>query len=316
MLQESHNWIRFLLRKNRAGFISSDDITKAINASSRDLWKELIKKFHESGVISDLLVPFKGSVTDTLASGSATLSGLAEAHLSGVSVKITGEASEYPTFLLHSDKDWVQRRFLERPDSNFLLKRYTLTSSGSVNFTLTSDFKSHKDVIYYNDTSASKIYEGQVLDHDEYYNRVNSSILSPNIENPIATIHDDTVIVSPQLGTGDEYIFPYDAYSSIKNAFSRYQKSGSDMVVTVDGGVTEDIISYYYTFPVTASHDAVTYTSGIPANLATVTETGWDKDAFGEIVTRAMSYLGVPIQDKSAIQLEQIKNINEIQSPN
>jgi hypothetical protein len=262
------------------------------------------------------LVPFKGSVTDTLASGSATLSGLAEAHLSGVSVKITGEASEYPTFLLHSDKDWVQRRFLERPDSNFLLKRYTLTSSGSVNFTLTSDFKSHKDVIYYNDTSASKIYEGQVLDHDEYYNRVNSSILSPNIENPIATIHNDTVIVSPQLGTGDEYIFPYDAYSSIKNAFSRYQKSGSDMVVTVDGGGTEDIISYYYTFPVTASHDAVTYTSGIPANLATVTETGWDKDAFGEIVTRAMSYLGVPIQDKSAIQLEQIKNINEIQSPN
>lgn len=315
MLQDLHDTIRFLLRKDRTGFIPTEDITSAINASNYDLWRELIKKFKDTNIPSDLLMPFKDSDSQNMTAGVATLSSQSDAFISGVSVVI--DSQEYPTDLLHSDKDWSIRRSIEKPDKAFLLKRQAYTSLTAGVATLPSDFKKAGEAIYFNDSSPANVYEGQILDYDEFYNRKNSTFLAPDYENPIATIYDDKIEFLPAtLPSGDSYTLVYEAYADKKNSFSRYQTSQSNMAITVDFGDADTARIYYYIFPTTASHDTPTYTARVANDLTNVTEMGWTDNAFGELVTRSLVYLGVPIKDAQAMQLDGIKNVNELQSPN
>lgn len=314
MLQALHDEIRFLLRKDRTGFIPTEDITSAINTSSYDLWRELIRKYKETGVPSDLLIPFKDHADLTLSGGATTLSSQAEAHISGVSITVDG--GSYPTTLLHSDADWAVRRSIDRPNKDFLQKRFAFNTLTNQVADLPDDFKSAGQVVYYVDADGITA-EGEILDYDEFYNRKNSVILTPDIENPIATIYDNSIEFAPDFdNASDEYEFIYFAYADKRNTFSRYEPSFSAMSIEVDLATTESIEVFYYSFPVTASHGTPTYTARVADDLTSVVEMGWDNEAFGELVTRAMGYLGVPIKDPQAIQLEQQKNVNEIQSPN
>lgn len=317
MLQDLHDFIRDTIRKKRAGFVDVNQITEAIAASSKGLWKELITKYRQNGQLNRMLVPFKNSELGAKLSNSKyTLANAADSHIDGVAIVVSPK--EYPTTLLHEDGLWVQRRFLPRENKTFLLKRQEYAHPVSSTQELPADYKNHNDVVYFYDNTDKNVYEGQILEHDEFYNRKNSYILAPDAQNPIATIYDGTIEFAPETELGDRYILPYDAYTDEKNGFSRYEPSGTGMVVEVDGSTSGTINIYYIDFPSEPSHATPTYnvTTGLPDPLVSVVEMGWGDDAFSELANGALTYLGVSIQNPQASQVEQVKTVTEAQSNN
>lgn len=301
MLLRLHTLIRDTLRKNKGGTITPALITEAVNSASVDLWRELVKDFRDTGLPNELLVPFKGKSLISASSNSATLSGKAGAAITGVSVIISGK--EYEALLLHSDLEWSKRNTINR-ESPYLIKRKTYEHTVTQPLPLPDDFLAHQNVLIW--TNGTNEYEGIILEANKFSDRINSTFLAPDSENPVATIYDGAIKAQPALSASQSYILPYKAYKSDRVPFARYEPSGSNMTIEIDevSDGSSNVIVFYYNTPTTAT---ATYaqTNGIWTPTVT-TDLDWGADAFPLIARRALTHLGVPLNNPAAMQLESI----------
>ena len=97
----------------------------------------------------------------------------------------------------------------------------------------------------------------------------------------------------------NKFVLPY----MIFNPVVRYTISNSDMVLSFNPSSFSDDIKVRYIDTPTDADIAVALTNGEPSYSAP-TETGWSDQAFSEIASRMLVYLGVSVDNQLATQIE------------
>lgn len=93
--------------------------------------------------------------------------------------------------------------------NHILTTRFTNATNPTPSLiSLPADFKSHLNVFYLEDVSGNR-YEGQILNHNEYVDRLNSAIIPPSLENPIGVISGESIEVNYGGGSSVNFIMPY-----------------------------------------------------------------------------------------------------------
>jgi hypothetical protein len=185
------------------------------------------------------------------------------------------------------------RKSKEFEYDHLFLSRETITLSSVNNGVkvLPSDYSSA--VGFYFKDSSNNLHEGELLKWDEFLDRKSSAIAPPTVETsstddtirPIATIFWDGLekIEFAPRPTDETYTFILVYFREPQDA---------EFVYTESNGV------------ITAAP------FGAQTNLQ------WDKRQFSDIVTRALMYLGFPIKDGQAIQLEAVRDSNQLRDGN
>lgn len=314
MLNELHTFIRNTIRKKRSGFATPEAITDAINRASIDLWRELIEKERETGIPSTQLQPFHFKDSDTTASGTDGLYTYELAqYFSNTSVdyevmSATVDGNK-PCQLYLGERAWAERFDAPLLENyrHFRIKRYsiTLTTSDSGRVDLPAYFKRDLGVIYFKD-AFNNLYEGEILPHNEFLDRVRSTILAPDTENPVATIYGGQVEIYPAPASGTyTYEMPYEAYTTVDYPVARVYAgaSGIELLVEPSGANLEITIAGYK--PPNTAAATYSYASG-EVSLSVSTDLNWNDNAFSLIARRALMYLGFSLPDDRTIQLDQV----------
>jgi hypothetical protein len=134
-----------------------------------------------------------------------------------------------------------------------------IITSGTGN--LPSDYS--QEVVFVTDCGS----EGVFLTQEEFTDRVKSTILTPDIENPIAKIENGKVIVEP------------DEITSIQFTYFRLP------------------IDFVYATTVSGDGRSETFNAGASTDIE------FNYEDSGEIIRRALLYLGVAFQNNEALQL-------------
>lgn len=176
---------------------------------------------------------------------------------------------------------------------HLFLKRQSLTLSSADNGIkiLPSDYSSM--VGFYFQDASNNLHEGELMKWDSFLDRKNSSIAPPTVATsatddtikPIATIFnngtDKVIEFAPRPSSGS-YTFVLLYFKQPQDAELLFSESDGNIVVAASGH----------------------------------TDLEWDKRAFSDIVTRALMYLGFPIKDSETIQLESVRDSNQLRDGN
>lgn len=300
MLVRLHTFIRDVARRERSGFVKAETITEAINSASSDLWKSKIKQASISNGMPDawLLQPFKGKSTITSA-GSYTITSGAPYFITSI------EAGDGNPEILIARNDNQFKNLRISAELKHLLKTdysFSLAAVDSGKADLPDDLFNVGQVFYH--TYNGNQYEGQILEDREFLDRKNSKLVPPSEELPIARVHDDQIEIYPSPTGVDTYnfILPYIKF----NPVARYYPSGGNLIIEFKpASFSLNVDAWYYRPPALA-----TATYGAPVNgvqAITVTQDlEWNEQAFPEIATRALTYIGITINNQIVAQLESI----------
>lgn len=310
MLAELHTFIRRILRKERTGHIPPELITSSINSASKDLWRHLIKKA-EAGVFDDLLQSFRDKTTLTIGSSNTITDGGNDFIVSA----IYGDVS---AIVARNDVEFANLKLANVVDSEseHLFKseyQFTLSAADNGKKNLPTYFVGHFDTFihYYN----GETHEGNILSFKDFIDRKNSSIINPSVERPIATIHDNQIEVWPKPTGGTAYSFglPYWRFPSIEKPILRFRTNSDDMVAEVRPSTfTGSIDVYHINHPVET--EATYSISGGQVSVTVTTDLDWDVDAFGELASRSLKFLGLANADQLITEVglrEEMKDGNK-----
>jgi len=300
MLERLHTFIRDVARRERSGFVKAETITEAINSASSDLWRAKIKEITMGNELGDdwVLQPFKGKQSITSA-GNYTIT-------NGSAYVLTSIESEdgFPEIVIaRNDREFKNIR--SSSELAHILKAdhsFTLNAASSGKEDLPDDLFKVGQVFYHSYNGNQ--YEGQILEDREFLDRKNSAIVPPSEELPIARIHDDQIEIFPAPTGSDTFTFslPYIKF----NPIARYYPSGANLVVEFKPeSFSLDVDAWFYRPPALA---AATY--GAPVNgvqsITVAQDLEWDEQVFPEIATRALTYVGITINNQIVAQLESI----------
>ena len=176
---------------------------------------------------------------------------------------------------------------------HLFLKRQSLTLSSSDNGIkiLPSDYSSA--VGFYFQDSSNNLHEGELMKWDTFLDRKNSAIAPPTVA---TSSTDDTIKpIATIFNNGTQKVIE----------FAPRPSSG-----------TYNFVLLYFKEPVDAEL-LFTESNGVITTASSGhTDLEWDKRAFSDIVTRALMYLGFPIKDGQAIQLEAVRDSNQLRDGN
>jgi hypothetical protein len=221
-IKDAHDFIRSIIQKNKAGFVSPKDIDRSINRSVGDWISAVIFRFRKT------------------------------------------KKFEYDHLL-------VKR------------KEFAVTASTGVQ-NIPQDLGDFIEAlaVYAKDTSGIN-YEGSIYSYDEFFERVNSSILIPELKFPCATIFIDSA--------GDSKI---------------------QVAPVPTGGATFTYTLVYIKKPVDAEYK---YTIDANGNIVHVTSGSKDIQVsdryYGDILSRALMYLGVALDEQTLLGVEGLKDANQ-----
>lgn len=78
---------------------------------------------------------------------------------------------------------------------------------------LPADFVDHENTVFIQDVDGNR-FEGIILPHNEFLDRVNSSLLPPDAENPVATIYNNKIEFFPKPTVDPyTYVLPYKKFN-------------------------------------------------------------------------------------------------------
>ncbi len=309
MLQRLHTFIRDIARKERSGFVRAETITEAINAASFDLWRSKVSKLSNANGEDWLLQPFRGSQTLTSA-GDYTLAGGANYKILSVDpvdqedIEITLADNDQEFTLIKSASEF----------KHLLTSDFPITINAASNglADLPDDLFRVGQVFYHN--YSGNIYEGQILEDREFIDRKNSVIIPATVTNPIARIHDNQIQFYPVPTGPNTYSFtlPYIKF----NPVARYSVDGNDLTFEFKPTSYDlDINVYFLRPPLLATATYGTPVRGIQP-LTVTQDLEWNSGAFAEIANRALTYIGISVNNQGAVQLESIVSQNNQQDAN
>lgn len=176
---------------------------------------------------------------------------------------------------------------------HLFLKRVSVSLASSDNGikVLPSDYSSA--VGFYFQDDSNNLYEGELMKWDTFLDRKNSAIAPPTVA---TSATDDTI-----------------------KPIATIYNNGTDKVIEFaprPSSGTYTFVILYFKEPVEAELLFTPSNGTIVVSSSGHTDLEWDKRAFSDIVTRALMYLGFPIKDGQAIQLEAVRDSNQLRDGN
>jgi hypothetical protein len=221
-IKDAHDFIRSIIQKNKAGFVSPKDIDRSINRAVGDWISAVIFRFRKT------------------------------------------KKFEYDHLL-------VKR------------KEFAVTASTGVqNIPQDSGDFIEALTIYAKDSSGIN-YEGSIYSYDEFYERVNSSILIPELKFPCATIFIDSagdakIQVAPVPLDSSTYTYTLVYIKKPVDAEYKYTNDANGNIVYISSGSKDIQVSDRY---------------------------------YGDILSRALMYLGVALDQQTLLGVEGLKDANQ-----
>lgn len=123
---------------------------------------------------------------------------------------------------------------INKEEASFYLKEQSCNISSSNVFDLNADYSRYAII---KSLVGSNIYEGPVLEENEYLDRVNSLILAPDLENPIARIVGKKIEFYPS--DAGNFVLSY--YRSPSVPKYGYNVAGNGRDITYDAGTSTDL---------------------------------------------------------------------------
>tara|TARA_R110000772_G_scaffold261411_1_gene379871 strand:- start:72 stop:683 length:612 start_codon:yes stop_codon:yes gene_type:complete len=145
---------------------------------------------------------------------------------------------EIDNALYRSLIDFYNLLFMPKINSQELsryIKEQVCNISSTNSFSLAPDF--NKPIII-KSNYVGNVYEGEILEEREYLDRINSAILTPDLEFPIARILNGNIEFFPS--DAGNYIFSY-YRSPVKPKFNYTVPDGRNVVYTSVGSIDLDI---------------------------------------------------------------------------
>ena len=311
-IQACHNWILKILKKNYGGFLSPNDIDRAINSSSTDLFNQIVKNYRETQNLPDYIKSLKKDVSQVLASGEISVTGI-DSEIIAVSAIIGTE--EFPARIARSDEEFNSRKYadmeMDAEDNNPLhyykkQQEYTLTAASDQLNDLPENFIRHIKIFFKD--SLNVLHEGDILNDEEFSERLKSKIIPPITEEPIARIVGNQIEFWPKPAGTDEYTYVLSHYKYPVAERPLVRIYGDDSlnqyIIECSPSVgIDELKSYYIEKPVdgvfgyTQVGGVITYDSNTSVDLT------WGKSAFNELMTGALFYLGYTLKDGEAVQI-------------
>lgn len=301
MLVRLHKFIRDIARRQRSGFVKGETITEAINSASSSLWRAKVKQFRKGG--DDILLqPFKGT---TQISSPYILPNSADYEIIALEPVTQG----LPDIVLaRNEQEFIDTRLSD--DYEHIYKsEFTATINAAANgkFDLPADTFSLGES-FYHEYQGSR-YEGVILEDREFLDRRNSVLIPATATKPIARIVDDKIEFYPRPTGATTFAFtvPFRKF----NPVARYYENGSNIEFKFEPSTYTGAINvFYYKKPALA---AATYALSNGIETVTVsTELDWGEQAFPELATRALLYIGgLTVSNQLLAQAESLIEQND-----
>jgi hypothetical protein len=165
---------------------------------------------------------------------------------------------------------------------HLLVKRtpFSVTAGNSGLVTLPDDYIEGLSIYVVNN---GVLQEGEILSWDIFLETQNSKIFPPDLNDPIATIYVDNSNVS-------------------KLQFAPVPTDGSTYAYTL----------VYMRKPIKGSFGySITGSGNISYNAGTSTNLDIDDRYFSDVLTRALLYLGISLNDSATAQTEAVRDVNQ-----
>ena len=311
-IHECHDWILGILKKNYGGFLSPNNIDRAINSASTDLFNQIVKNYKETNNLPDYVKAFKKDVTTAISSGEIPITGI-DSEVIAVSTIINQQ--EFPARIAMSDQEFNSRKYsdmeMDGIDNNPLhyykrQEEYVLTASSSQLQDLPEDFIRHIKIFYKD--GQNNLHEGDILSDREFTERLQSKIIPPITEEPIARIVNNQIEFWPKPAGTDEYtyVLSHYQYPVPERALVRIYGDDSNNQLRIECTPTETIteLKAYYLEKPTKGIFGYTQVNGvITYDAATSVDLTWGQNAFNELMTMSLFYLGYTLKDGEAVSI-------------
>jgi hypothetical protein len=170
-IEEVHNKILKILKKNYGSFITPSGIDEAVNSASIDLFNQECIRYKDSQTLPDILKRFKQRAQYTATAGIATTTSL-DAEI--ISVLAIVGAKTFPTRIVQSETEWISRSMADLEIDqktgeplNFYIKELVITQQDQE---IPQDFIS-ACYAYLKETATSKKYDILLKNSKEFDSR-------------------------------------------------------------------------------------------------------------------------------------------------
>jgi hypothetical protein len=134
-INDAHQFIRQLLKKNKGGFVPPADIDRAINRGVSDWLSAVINKYHRTGKFEyDHLLVKRANFTVTPSTGTQSLLTNASDYIEGLTIYITANGGNQVEGTIYSWDEFLelQNSSILAPDTSFPAATIYIVSEGGV----------------------------------------------------------------------------------------------------------------------------------------------------------------------------------------
>ena len=286
-IKEIHDFIVFILNKEATGYVSHIDIDAALDRAQMSKFVELYSnpKMHQPGrpippiaygqtqKISDDLRYFKFRKQFTTTSNGVL-------DLNNFTPGVVG---------------------VQNPKYLHLLGLYVV---GTLNNTRNDDYTVTDNIIFYNRGTSSRTFQKsiKIVSEDKLADRLISQVASPSTTAPIGILGD----------SGDKIqIFPEVTHSGHIMYLSRPTKPKFSHVIDGRKVVHNSSTTSSATFTADNSltlADGTVVAAGATYTLSSSKDLGWPEDCINDVINRALTSLGVHLEDTNVYQYTEVKN--------
>jgi len=135
-INDAHQFIRQILKKNKGGFVAPEEIDRAINRGVSDWLSAIITKFRRTGKFEyDHLLVKRSNFTVAADTGTQTLSGAASDYIEGLTIYITETGGTPVEGTLYNWDEFleIQNSKLLAPTTSFPAATIYILFEGSTN---------------------------------------------------------------------------------------------------------------------------------------------------------------------------------------
>lgn len=285
-IKETHDFINFILNKETSGYVSHADIDKALDRAQMSKFVELygnpkgyqpgrpipLMAYGQTQKINDDLRYFKKRTQFT-----STSTGVIE--LDNISGVTNGTNREY----LH------------------LLGLYV---TGTTNNVKENNYGIEVGLISFSESTSNKTFyrEVKIVNEDQLAERLISQVTAPSATSPIAILGDGGTKIQ---------MFPELEHSGYFMYLERPKKPLFSFVVDgrkiVHNSSTTNSATFTATNALTLP-DGTSVSAGATYQLDSSQDLNWPSDCINDIVNRALTSLGVHIEDMNVYQYTEVKN--------
>lgn len=284
-IKQIHDFITFVLNKEISGYVSPSDIDKALDRAQMSKFVELVgnpKGYQPGRPIPPIAYGLTQKISDDLRyfkrrqQYTSTSSGIINLNA----------ATEFNNLSV-------------APDYLHILGMYA-TSTKTVS---SSSYSSSSGIISETVSSSSKTINNpvKVINEDQLAERLISQLAEPTNTSPIAILGDggNKIQLFPETGISGHIMY-------LERPVKPYYSFIVDGRKVIHNPSTSNTLSHTATNALTAQ-DGSSVAAGGSTTLAVSIDLNWPADCINDIISRALTVLGVHLEDQGIQQYSELK---------